>query len=143
MPNNLSEGIQARPLPGPVEMADIRYRHLCLDMQRLFDADGPWPTPWMHKVLPAIVELTATAPARTMFTRFITPPSPEDVGGMWKAYYRKWRDVTLDRLDPAMLELVGELQQFVPPAEIFDKYTFPLSQTAGFIAFFSWTLSIL
>lgn len=26
--------------------------HLCLDMQRLFGRDGPWPTPWMERVLP-------------------------------------------------------------------------------------------
>jgi hypothetical protein len=24
-----------------------RAAHLCIDMQRLFSREGPWPTPWM------------------------------------------------------------------------------------------------
>jgi nicotinamidase-related amidase len=47
--------------------------HLCVDMQNLFAADGPWPTPWMEKVLPTIVRLAEHAPERTVFTRFIPP----------------------------------------------------------------------
>jgi len=30
-----------------------RIVHLCVDMQRLFTADGPWPTPWMDRALSA------------------------------------------------------------------------------------------
>jgi hypothetical protein len=29
--------------------------HLCIDMQRLFSADGIWPTPWMTRVLPSVI----------------------------------------------------------------------------------------
>jgi hypothetical protein len=25
--------------------------HLCVDMQRIFSSDGPWPTPWMERAL--------------------------------------------------------------------------------------------
>ena len=56
--------------------------HLCVDMQNLFAADGPWPTPWMEKVLPTIVKLAEHAPERTMFTRFMPPASRER--GAWR-----------------------------------------------------------
>lgn len=101
-----------------------RFRHLCLDMQRLFTAEGPWPTPWMERVLPAVAGLTQQAPGRTIFTRFITPQTPQEAGGMWRAYYVKWRNANQDRLDSRLLDLVGELQSFVPPAEVFDKCTY-------------------
>lgn len=30
---------------------DHRTRHIGIDMQRLFSDDGPWPMPWMDRVL--------------------------------------------------------------------------------------------
>lgn len=44
--------------------------------------------------------------------------------GAWQAYYRKWQDMTLDRLDRDLIDLVSELRRFVPPARIFDKMTY-------------------
>jgi len=96
-------------------------RHLCIDMQVLFSNAGPWPTPWMERVLPKAAELTAFAPERTIFTRFITPRAPESMPGMWQAYYRKWRQVTRAELPDEMLGLMPMLRRFVPPARIFDK----------------------
>ena len=32
-------------------------RHLCIDMQLLFSPAGPWPTPWMTRVLPVVEAL--------------------------------------------------------------------------------------
>jgi nicotinamidase-related amidase len=95
--------------------------HLCIDMQRLFAAGGPWATPWMDRVLPAVVTLAGHAPARTVFTRFIPPRSADDAPGMWRAYYGKWPNVTRERVDAALLELVPALEKFVPPARVFDK----------------------
>ncbi len=46
---------------------------------------------------------------------------PEDARGTWRRYYRKWREVTRERLDPAVLDLVAPLGDFVPPASIFDR----------------------
>ena len=92
--------------------------HLCVDMQNLFAPGGPWPTPWMEKALPSIARLTAHSPERTVFTRFIPPASASDAGGMWREYYRKWNNVTRDRLRPDVLELVPELREFVPPAQL-------------------------
>ncbi len=98
--------------------------HLSIDMQRLFAAHGPWPTPWMERVLPKIVRLVEHAPERTVFTRFLTPRTPDDMPGMWKAYYRKWSNVTRDQIDPSLLNLMPDLQRFVPPAHVYDKYVY-------------------
>jgi nicotinamidase-related amidase len=95
--------------------------HLCIDMQRIFSDTGPWPTPWMERVLPNVVELVRRAPAQTVFTRFITPQHAADMPGSWALYYGKWREATRDRLDPRLLELMPALARFAPPAAVFDK----------------------
>ena len=61
-------GDQLLPLP-----LTGRSVHLCVDMQRIFSAEGPWPTPWMDRVLPVAVALATRHPERTVFTRFIPP----------------------------------------------------------------------
>ncbi|WP_048755604.1 cysteine hydrolase family protein [Afipia felis] len=98
--------------------------HLCIDMQRLFAPGGPWMTPWLERVLPVVTTLVARQPRRTVFTRFIPAKSPSDAFGTWRAYYEKWRDVTLEAVDPALIDLVPELQTFVPPATQFDRPTY-------------------
>jgi nicotinamidase-related amidase len=98
-----------------------RSVHLCIDMQRLFTAEGPWPTPWMERVLPTVVRIAERFPERTVFTRFLPPLQPDDMPGAWKRYYRKWRDTTRDRLDPRLVELVPELARLVPQAQVIDK----------------------
>ena len=49
-------GDQLLPLP-----VTERTVHLCVDMQRIFSAEGPWPTPWMDKVLPVATKFAAAA----------------------------------------------------------------------------------
>jgi nicotinamidase-related amidase len=98
--------------------------HLCIDMQNLFAPGGPWATPWTEKVLPSIERLAAHAPERTVFTRFIPPVSASDAGGMWREYYRKWDNVTRDRLNPALLEIVPQLRKFTPPAAVIDHMVY-------------------
>jgi nicotinamidase-related amidase len=98
-----------------------RMVHLCVDMQRLFSADGPWPTPWLERVLPVVAELAGRFPERTVFTRFITPRRPEDMPGTWRDYYEKWREATRQHLEPALLELLPPLARLVPPAIVIDK----------------------
>ena len=95
--------------------------HLCIDMQRIFSSDGPWPTPWMERVLPTVTRIAERCPERTVFTRFITPETPEQAAGRWRIYYRKWRETTRDRLDPCMLDLMPPLAVLAPPARVFDK----------------------
>jgi hypothetical protein len=65
-------GDQLLPLP-----LTERTVHLCVDMQRIFSAEGPWPTPWMDKVLPVATTLARRHPERTIFTRFIPPLRPD------------------------------------------------------------------
>jgi nicotinamidase-related amidase len=95
--------------------------HLCVDMQRLFSTDGPWPTPWMERVLPVIATIAEHAPERTVFTRFIPPMRAEDMPGTWRLYYQKWVEATREHLDPSLLDLMPPLQRLVPPASVFDK----------------------
>jgi nicotinamidase-related amidase len=98
--------------------------HLCIDMQRMFAEETPWHVAWMAKVSPAVAELVARHPERTLFTRFIPPARADQMPGAWQAYYRKWEDMTRERIGEDMLDLVPELRRFVPPARIFDKMTY-------------------
>jgi nicotinamidase-related amidase len=95
--------------------------HICIDMQRMFGEDTPWKMPWLPRVLPNLVEITAAHPERTVFTRFIPARKPGDGAGMWRHYYERWSSMTVDELGPDMVDLVPHLARFVPPARIFDK----------------------
>ncbi|MEJ5023018.1 isochorismatase family cysteine hydrolase [Ochrobactrum vermis] len=95
--------------------------HLCIDTQNLFGPSSPWHVPWTETILPNIVEICSRQPARTVFTRFIPPKTPEATFGMWKRYYRKWEMLTLDRIDPVLIRVIEPLQQFSPPAVVLDK----------------------
>jgi nicotinamidase-related amidase len=95
--------------------------HLCIDMQRIFSHEGPWATPWMDRVLPIVTEISGRFPQRTVFTRFITPERPEQMPGMWRVYYERWRETTRERLNAQLLELMPALTKQVPPATVIDK----------------------
>lgn len=110
--------------------------HLCVDMQRIFAKGGIWETPWMERVLPTIVDIVARCPERTMFTRFVTPASPEEAVGQWQAYFRRWQIATRQAAGGSQLDLVPELARFVPPAAVVDKATYSAffrSPLAGFL----------
>lgn len=98
--------------------------HVCVDMQRLFGPGSPWMVPWMERVLPVIARFVDHNPARTVFTRFIPAARWSEAPGLWKRYYHRWQDLTLERLDPQMLELAPPLSDFVPPAMVVDKRTY-------------------
>ena len=95
--------------------------HICVDMQAMFREPSPWSLPWMDRVLPRIVGLCSTQPARVVFTRFIPARRPGDGQGTWKRYYERWADMTLERLGPGQVDLVPELRAFTPPAPVVDK----------------------
>jgi nicotinamidase-related amidase len=103
--------------------------HLCIDMQNIFSSAGIWPTPWMDRVLPGIVRLVAHDPARTVFTRFITPNSAHDRPGRWQRYFTRWDCATRPRLPAGALDFVSPLARFIPPAAVIDK--------PGYSAFFA------
>ena len=98
-----------------------RTIHLCVDMQRIFSAEGPWPTPWMDRVLPVVTELASRHPEQTVFTRFIPPERATDMPGMWQRYYTRWKAATREQLDPALMELLAPLAKLCPPATTINK----------------------
>jgi nicotinamidase-related amidase len=107
-------------------MADLAGKlqsavHLCIDMQRLFAAQGPWPTPWMDKVLPQAVRLVERRPQRTVFTRFVPPHVSEQPPGLWRDYYQKWSHVRRGVIDEALIDLLPALARYAPPAKVLDK----------------------
>ena len=108
-------GLSLDRLPGPTAL------HLCIDMQRLFAEEGPWPMPWMERILPNVVRIVERSPQRTIFTRFVPPNEADDMPGMWRRYYQRWRETTLSEIDPRLVELLPDLRRFVPPAAVFDK----------------------
>ena len=106
-----------------------RTIHLCIDMQNLFALETPWHTPWMTRVLPVVVRIAERHPARTVFTRFNPPERPDQMPGSWRRYYERWRDLTRERLDPGLIELVPPLRALAPPAVVIDKRVYsPFSE---------------
>ncbi|TDR93341.1 cysteine hydrolase family protein [Enterovirga rhinocerotis] len=108
----------ADPDPDPFSR---RCVHLCIDMQRMFDEDTDWHTPWLRRVLPNVERLVGAGPEATVFTRFVPVSRADDAHGEWARYYRRWPSMTLERLDPGLVDLVPELRRFVPPARVVDK----------------------
>lgn len=100
------------------------WRHLCIDMQRMFSESTPWNVPWMGRVLPQVSEIAGRYRHRTIFTRFIPPRDSAEASGMWKDYYDKWSMMTQKQIDLEMLHLIPELDSFAPPARVFDKVVY-------------------
>ena len=115
-------------LHGPL---GVGCAHLCVDMQRIFDEETPWKTPWLRRVLPNIVEIASAKPRRTVFTRFVPADRPGEGPGTWKQYYERWADMTLERIGRDMVDLVPELAIFAPPAPIVDKRVYSPWQERG------------
>ena len=95
--------------------------HLCIDMQRLFSDEGPWPMAWMPRVTPKVEQLVARAPERTIFTRFIPPEKPENAPGRWARLLRKVVSCNRRQIDNRLIDLLPTLARYAPPAGIFDK----------------------
>ena len=93
-------------------------------MQRVFVEPTAWHTPWMARVLPVIEEITGRHAERTVFTRFIPPVRAENMPGAWQRYYRRWREMTREEIDPALLNLVPPLARLAPPATVIDKHVY-------------------
>jgi nicotinamidase-related amidase len=95
--------------------------HVCVDMQNLVGQTGPWHAPWSGRVLPEIVRLCERLTEQTIFTRFIPPPTPDDMPGRWKQVFEKWPQVTGNVIEPDLLDLMAPLTIFTPPAIVIDK----------------------
>lgn len=92
--------------------------HLCVDMQNLLSPDSPWHAPWAMQILPRLVRLAERHAGATIFTRFVPPPQPEQMPGMWRGYFERWQGLA-DH--PGLFELLPPLRGFVPPALVIDK----------------------
>jgi nicotinamidase-related amidase len=108
-------GDQLLPLP-----LTERSVHLCVDMQRIFLAEGFWRTPWTDRVLTVAVALANRHPEQSVFIRFIPPERPDQMPGMWRRYYTRWRVATRECHDPRLLELMQLLA--APPAPSSTKH---------------------
>ncbi len=105
--------------------------HLCIDMQTVFAERTDWHVPWMQRVLPTVQRIAEARVERTIFTRFVPPNDPEQMPGSWQRYYRRWRHMTGEQIDPAMIELVPPLRALVPPARVIDKFHYsPFTEQA-------------
>ena len=98
-----------------------QWRHICVDMQRMFAEDTPWHVPWMNTVLPQVGEVVDRFAERTIFTRFMPPARADDSPGMWRDYYRKWWMMTGEHMPREMADVMPALKTYVPPARCFDK----------------------
>lgn len=99
-------------------------RHICVDMQRMFQESTPWQTPWMKRIVPKVRSIAAEHASQTIFTRFIPPMRPDDATGSWLRYYKHWSSMTIEKLGYDMLQIVPDLADLMPPAEVADKGVF-------------------
>jgi nicotinamidase-related amidase len=102
-------------------MEPANWRHICVDMQRMFAEETPWRVPWMNKVRDQVVEIATRHAERTIFTRFIPPHKAADMPGAWRTYYEKWWMMTREHLPADLVDVLPELRRLVPPASVFDK----------------------
>ena len=119
----MTEDVLLLPDKGGLRFGQLgaNWVHVCVDMQRMFAEATPWHAEWMPRVLPEVVRLAERAPERTIFTRFIPPATAEQMPGTWRRYYTRWGAMTLDRMDPGLVDLVPALRSMVPPAQLLDK----------------------
>ena len=116
----------------PIPLTE-RAVHLCVDMQRIFSTEGAWPTPWMERVSPVVAAVASRYPERTVFTRFIPPMRPEQMPGMWRRYYERWRIATREILPLDLLNLMPPLAALCPPATVIDKTRYSAFAEPGLI----------
>ncbi len=97
-------------------------RLVVVDMQRMFVEDTPWRVLGAGDIAANLLRLARHRPERTLCSRFITPRNPDDAPPAWRAFYRRWPAVTLERMPAAMLDLAPPLAELA--AEVCDKTTF-------------------
>jgi len=92
---------------GPIPPAAL---HLVVDMQELFRSHPDWGTLALNDIIPPIQRLLTARPDSAYFSRFIPAQNPDQAKGAWRQYYRRWSSATLDRIDPALVDVIPELR---------------------------------
>ncbi len=113
---------------------DARALHVCIDMQRIFLEPGPWYGEACLSVIEPQKRLIGHAPARALFTRFITANTADNATGSWQRYYRHWQAVTQAEAGPEILDLHPEILPLARPENVFDKLTHDAFDSESFYA---------
>ncbi|WP_284736082.1 cysteine hydrolase family protein [Dongia deserti] len=92
---------------GPIPPSAL---HIVVDMQELFRSHPEWGTQSLTGIIPPTQRLLTARPDSAYFSRFIPAQSAAQANGTWQRFYRRWSSVTLDRLEPAQIEIVQELR---------------------------------
>lgn len=87
----------------------------------MFMPPGPWAVDWLPPTLPKVVRLVEHQSQHTIFTHFIPASRPSDGHGVWRSYYERWAEMTLERAGAQGIELIPALRSFVPPALQFES----------------------
>jgi nicotinamidase-related amidase len=69
-----------------------------------------------------------------VFARFVPPHRPDEVPGCWRRYFERWSDMTRERMDPKLIELLPDLHALVPPAAVVDKHRYSPFTASGLLA---------
>ena len=80
--------------------------HFCVDTRNMFAARTAWHTPWMERVLPNVERIVRRNSARGIFTRFVLALRADEARRTCQRYYRRWHTMTLNEIDPVLVELV-------------------------------------
>jgi isochorismatase family protein len=94
--------------------------HLRFGPQTLFAERTEWHVPWLERVLPMVTRLSEARRRCTVLTRFVPPERPEDAVGAWRLLSH-WQDMSGERLDPCLIQLVPPLAALAPPAMLSTK----------------------
>lgn len=100
------------------------WRHLCIDMQRMFAEPSPWHVDWMSKIVDNVGQVVDAWPEKTVFTRFVPPINARAAVGQWQRYYEKWWMMTGEHIRRELTEVIPEFAAYMPPAQDFLKYTY-------------------
>ena len=72
--------------------------HLCVDMQRMFAERTEWHVPWLGRILPNVLAITAAHPERTVFTRFIPAQTPVPLSDGDRIHLGAWTTITIRKV---------------------------------------------
>jgi len=114
---------------GPI---GARAVHVAVDMQVLFAEHEDWGAKGTAAIAPRVARIAAHRPERTIFTRFVAPPSLQEAEGQWQAFYRRWPQILAETGNEALFDLLPILKPYAPPARVIDKFVYSAFETAGF-----------